>query len=74
MLQAMVHELIGIQDNKVDLRNMGKLPKDQQVGPVVVSKEFLIVTKAMTLMQLLFPLIGGCSLIRTRFIFQSEHV
>lgn len=27
----MVHELIGIQDNKVDLRNTGKVPKDQQV-------------------------------------------
>lgn len=31
ILQAMVHELIGIQDNKVDLRNMGKFSKDQQV-------------------------------------------
>lgn len=29
--QAMVHELIGIEDNKVDLRNIGKVPKDQQV-------------------------------------------
>ncbi|KAJ3686830.1 hypothetical protein LUZ61_015994 [Rhynchospora tenuis] len=28
--QAMVHELIGIEDNKVDLRNIGKVPKDQQ--------------------------------------------
>ena len=27
----MVHELIGIQDNKVDLRSMDKVPKDQQV-------------------------------------------
>lgn len=27
----MVHELIGIQDNKVDLRNMDKVPEDQQV-------------------------------------------
>lgn len=27
----MVHELIGIQDNKVDLRNVGKISKDQQV-------------------------------------------
>ncbi|KAL0016257.1 hypothetical protein SO802_003326 [Lithocarpus litseifolius] len=35
--QAMVHELIGIQDNKVDLRNIGKLPKDQQ--EVVLSSE-----------------------------------
>ncbi|KAM3731389.1 hypothetical protein ACB098_12G160100 [Castanea mollissima] len=34
---AMVHELIGIQDNKVDLRNIGKLPKDQQ--EVVLSSE-----------------------------------
>lgn len=29
--QAMVHELIGVEDNKVDLRNIGKVPKDQQV-------------------------------------------
>ncbi|XP_034676728.1 vacuolar protein sorting-associated protein 45 homolog [Vitis riparia] len=35
--QAMVHELIGIQDNKVDLTNVGKLPKDQQ--EVVLSSE-----------------------------------
>ncbi|XP_071938613.1 vacuolar protein sorting-associated protein 45 homolog isoform X1 [Coffea arabica] len=35
--QAMVHELIGIQDNKVDLRNTGKFPKDQQ--EVVLSSE-----------------------------------
>lgn len=27
----MVHELIGIEDNKVDLRSIEKLPKDQQV-------------------------------------------
>ncbi|CAA0812912.1 Vacuolar protein sorting-associated protein 45 homolog [Striga hermonthica] len=35
--QAMVHELIGIQDNKVDLRNIGKSSKDQQ--EVVLSSE-----------------------------------
>ncbi|CAL9019968.1 unnamed protein product [Prunus brigantina] len=35
--QAMVHELIGIQDNKVDLRTIGKFPKDQQ--EVVLSSE-----------------------------------
>ncbi|XP_075479566.1 vacuolar protein sorting-associated protein 45 homolog [Primulina tabacum] len=35
--QAMVHELIGIQDNKVDLGNIGKFPKDQQ--EVVLSSE-----------------------------------
>lgn len=35
--QAMVHELIGIQDNKVDLRNIGKASKDQQ--EVVLSSE-----------------------------------
>ncbi|XP_020100533.1 vacuolar protein sorting-associated protein 45 homolog [Ananas comosus] len=35
--QAMVHELIGIQDNKVDLRNIGNVPKDQQ--EVVLSSE-----------------------------------
>ncbi|KAL7128295.1 hypothetical protein ABFS83_14G306800 [Erythranthe nasuta] len=35
--QAMVHELIGIQDNKVDLKNIGKSSKDQQ--EVVLSSE-----------------------------------
>ncbi|XP_057543668.1 vacuolar protein sorting-associated protein 45 homolog [Amaranthus tricolor] len=35
--QAMVHELIGIQDNKVDLKSFGKVPKDQQ--EVVLSSE-----------------------------------
>lgn len=35
--QAMVHELIGIQDNKVNLKNVAKLPKDQQ--EVVLSSE-----------------------------------
>lgn len=32
LLQAMVHELIGILDNKVHLRNVGTVPKDQQVA------------------------------------------
>ncbi|CAI0395983.1 unnamed protein product [Linum tenue] len=35
--QAMVHELIGIQDNKVDLRGIAKASKDQQ--EVVLSSE-----------------------------------
>ncbi|KAK9740926.1 hypothetical protein RND81_03G071600 [Saponaria officinalis] len=35
--QAMVHELIGVQDNKVDLRTVGKPEKDQQ--EVVLSSE-----------------------------------
>ncbi|KAG2399750.1 Vacuolar protein [Vigna angularis] len=35
--QAMVHELIGIQDNKVDLKSIGKFPKDQE--EVVLSSE-----------------------------------
>ncbi|XP_057449525.1 vacuolar protein sorting-associated protein 45 homolog [Lotus japonicus] len=35
--QAMVHELIGIEDNKVDLKSIGKLPKDQE--EVVLSSE-----------------------------------
>ncbi|KAL1561169.1 vacuolar protein sorting-associated protein 45 [Salvia divinorum] len=35
--QAMVHELIGIQDNKVDLRNIGKSSKDHK--EVVLSSE-----------------------------------
>ncbi|XP_054788368.1 vacuolar protein sorting-associated protein 45 homolog [Prosopis cineraria] len=35
--QAMVHELIGIQDNKVDLKALGKFPKEQE--EVVLSSE-----------------------------------
>ncbi|GAB2263890.1 hypothetical protein Droror1_Dr00026024 [Drosera rotundifolia] len=35
--QAMVHELLGLQDNKVDLRSMGNIPKDQQ--EIVLSSE-----------------------------------
>lgn len=31
-LQAMVHELIGIENNKVDLRGFANVPKDQQVN------------------------------------------
>ncbi|KAF3523942.1 hypothetical protein F2Q69_00050115 [Brassica cretica] len=35
----MVHELIGLQDNKVDLRFIGSLPKDQQVEVVLLSEQ-----------------------------------
>ncbi|KAL0724289.1 hypothetical protein Bca4012_038888 [Brassica carinata] len=37
--QAMVHELIGLQDNKVDLRAIGSLSKDQQVEVVLSSEQ-----------------------------------
>ncbi|XP_023643221.1 vacuolar protein sorting-associated protein 45 homolog [Capsella rubella] len=37
--QAMVHELIGLQDNKVDLKAIGSLPKDQQVEVVLSSEQ-----------------------------------
>ncbi|KAF3520917.1 hypothetical protein DY000_02062292 [Brassica cretica] len=37
--QAMVHELIGLQDNKVDLRAIESLPKDQQVEAVLSSEQ-----------------------------------
>uniref|UniRef100_A0A0D3CW58 Sec1 family protein n=1 Tax=Brassica oleracea var. oleracea TaxID=109376 RepID=A0A0D3CW58_BRAOL len=36
---AMVHELIGLQDNKVDLRSIGSLPKDQQVVIILQYQE-----------------------------------
>ncbi|XP_048606359.1 vacuolar protein sorting-associated protein 45 homolog isoform X1 [Brassica napus] len=36
---AMVHELIGLEDNKVDVRAIGGLSKDQQVQEVVLSSE-----------------------------------
>lgn len=37
----MVHELIGIQDNKVDLRSIGKFPKDQQVNCIFFSAKHI---------------------------------
>ncbi|XP_013737506.1 vacuolar protein sorting-associated protein 45 homolog isoform X9 [Brassica napus] len=37
--QAMVHELIGLEDNKVDVRAIGSLSKDQQVQELVLSSE-----------------------------------
>ncbi|KAJ9146168.1 hypothetical protein P3X46_028472 [Hevea brasiliensis] len=43
--QAMVHESIGIQDNKVDLRSLGKFPKDQ--AEIVLSSEQDAFFKAM---------------------------
>lgn len=72
-LQAMVHELIGIQDNKVDLRNMGNLPKDQQVHcifPYAVHVYYELVS----IFILIFMLTGGCAVIWTRCLLQSEHV
>ena len=43
----MVHELIGIQDNKVDLRNIGKASKDHKV---------VILFSIMWLSALSFPM------------------
>lgn len=37
----MVNELIGLQDNKVDLRYASKIPKDQQVGFYICPHLFL---------------------------------
>ncbi|XP_048625365.1 vacuolar protein sorting-associated protein 45 homolog isoform X6 [Brassica napus] len=37
--QAMVHELIGLEDNKVDVRAIGSLSKDQQVELVLSSEQ-----------------------------------
>ncbi|WZZ67174.1 hypothetical protein YC2023_078544 [Brassica napus] len=39
---AMVHELIGLQDNKVDLRFIGSLPKDQQVVIILQYRILLV--------------------------------
>jgi hypothetical protein len=36
-LQAMVHELIGIENNKVDLMGFANIPKDQQVNKFCIS-------------------------------------
>ena len=38
----MVHELIGLQDNKVDLRAIGSLPKDQQVVIILQYRILLV--------------------------------
>ncbi|KAF2594912.1 hypothetical protein F2Q70_00044468 [Brassica cretica] len=37
--QAMVHELTGLEDNKVDVRAIGSLSKDQQVEVVLSSEQ-----------------------------------
>lgn len=49
VLQAMVHELIGIEDNKVNLKNVGKLPKDQQVKSYFLLnlKYYLVIVSTM---------------------------
>lgn len=58
----MVHELIGIQDNKVDLRNIGNVPKDQQVTEIkyailptrfYTTFEYLLVMEALILSLLM---------------------
>lgn len=58
----MVHELIGIQDNKVDLRNIGNVPKDQQVTEIkyailptrfYTTSEYLLVMEALILSLLM---------------------
>lgn len=61
----MVHELIGIQDNKVNLKNVGKLPKDQQVKKLflLVSKYYLVVFSTVIHLLLIFMLSGGCTVI-----------
>lgn len=41
-IQAMVHELIGIEDNKVDLKSIGKFPKDQEVGYISYTGNYVI--------------------------------
>jgi len=63
----MVHELIGLQDNKVDLKSIGSLPKDQQVVSFLQCHCFLVenLTANMSLI-----LAGGGFIIRTRCIFQ----
>jgi hypothetical protein len=70
----MVHELIGIQDNKVDLRSIGKSSKDQQVAlqfPCIVHVFIFIFGIAKKIIFVQFSLTGGCVVIRTRCLFQS---
>lgn len=38
----MVHELIGIEDNKVDLKSIGKFAKDQEVGYISYTGNYVI--------------------------------
>jgi len=70
-LQAMVHELIGIQGNKVDLRNIGKVPKDQQVAYICISALlFLSLIFRLTIIDLIdnvqFPVAGCGAIFRAR--------
>lgn len=75
-IQAMVHELIGIEDNKVDLKSIGKIAKDQEVGYISYTGNYVIVYCSIDFVIikrnfLLFLVTGGCVIIRTRSLFQS---
>lgn len=66
LLQAMVHELIGIEDNKVNLKNVGKLPKDQQVKSsflLYLNTTFCYLFHIDSLAVDFFMLSGGCTVI-----------
>jgi hypothetical protein len=43
--QAMVHELIGIDNNKVDLTEFSTVPKDQQVVKSYISSIHIMIVK-----------------------------
>jgi hypothetical protein len=43
--QAMVHELIGIDNNKVDLTEFATVPKDQQVVKSYISSIHIMIVK-----------------------------
>lgn len=74
----MVHELIGIEDNKVDLKSIGKFPKDQEVGYIfytyyvsMLKSEVFPLSKKQLFCYSIFIVTGGCAVIRTRFLFQG---
>lgn len=64
----MVHELIGIEDNRVDLRNIGKISKDQQVSyyfiilfPYLLFYFFVVLFTSIAISSLFYNSLFCCS-------------
>lgn len=65
----MVHELLGIQDNKVDLRNIGKVPKDQQVACICISAMPFL----SFMLLIIITLVGLCHSLLQEVVLSSEQ-
>lgn len=66
----MVHELIGIQDNKVDLKSIGNLPKDQEVGYIF---HWVIMWRCSNLRSVLIEKQSLCYSLSQEVVLSSEQ-